>query len=111
MSISNDETMAMINSAHRGFQLHSLSQQSILHSFGESVSPSATSLFVESDRAVAYVSSEGSIRLWDIHSRSVVLSIPHPGGSARFAGVPCDLMRLLRVKEQSGVYLTVIDVS
>jgi len=81
MSVSNDETMIMINNTHRGFDLHDVSQQSILHSFTEKgLPPSAGSVFTDSDRAVAYVSS-GAIRLWDIRSKSILLSVPNPGES------------------------------
>ena len=76
MSVSNDETMVMINNTHRGFDLHSIPQQSTLHSFTEkSLALSATSVFVSSDKAVAYVSSKGAIRLWDISSQTVIFSV------------------------------------
>lgn len=80
MSVSNDETMVMINNTHRGFDLYSVSQQSILYSFTENgLPPSAASVFVDSDRAVAYAGSDGTLRLWDVHSKSIVFSFPGAG--------------------------------
>lgn len=101
--------MVMINNAHRGFDLHNVSQQSILHSFTEKgLPPSAASVFIDSDRAVAYVSG-GAIRLWDIRSKSVLLSVPNPGESV--LPVLRRGVTSIRVQEQSGLQLTAIDVS
>ena len=112
MSVSNDETMVMINNTHRGFDLYSVSQQSILHSFTENGLPSsAASVFVDSDRAVAYASGDGTIRLWDIRSKSIVLSVPNAGEVCPRAPMSCGLMQPPCVQEQSALRLTAMDVS